>query len=228
MRDVVAAIRQWLFMGHFVHLLKKYSSRSDERPRVLELGCGTGTLLRMLESRFETFGIDISEQAITMAKQVTQAAKLYQRDASDLSIFGDAFFDVVISNHMFEHLDSRSIVNALRETNRVLIPGGVFVMVTPNLASPFIKTRGVEWYGFRDKSHISLRTVEGWVESIRSQDFDVAEVYGGRIWDKPLKHVPAPVQAVLIKAPINVLFSSGLIRLPAKYGDEIIIVAKKP
>ncbi|HEY4216036.1 MAG TPA: class I SAM-dependent methyltransferase [Gemmatimonadaceae bacterium] len=100
--------------------------------RVLVVGCGTGReagiLARFLRS--ETIGIDI-EQQFPFDVDGAQPARLMRMDAQSLS-FTDASFDLVYSFHALEHIpDFR---RALSEMNRVLAPGGIFCIGTPNRA----------------------------------------------------------------------------------------------
>jgi hypothetical protein len=64
------------------------------KAKVLDIGRVRGNLLNLLEDvDFETFGIDISEQAIEIAKSYCKKSKLYFWDLNNgLSIFKDNFF----------------------------------------------------------------------------------------------------------------------------------------
>lgn len=92
---------------------------------VLDLGCGEGRLGRLLsENRIHSIGLDISP---TMLKAVAAPAVL--GDATKLP-FDDASFGAVVALYMLYHLPEPQLV--LRESYRVLRPGGLFVAATPN------------------------------------------------------------------------------------------------
>ena len=103
--------------------------------RVLEVGCGTGELLRAV-SRGATparlVGLDpdqgMLDQAGAKFRASGVAAELVLGYAEALP-FPDGSFDVVLSSLMFHHLDAATKRTALREWRRVLAPGGVLVLV---------------------------------------------------------------------------------------------------
>jgi ubiquinone/menaquinone biosynthesis C-methylase UbiE len=100
--------------------------------RILVVGCGTGreagTLARFFDA--ETIGIDI-EGEFAFDHEAARPAKLVNMDAQSLS-FPDAHFEFVYSFHALEHIPDVECV--LSEMNRVLAPGGVFCIGTPNKA----------------------------------------------------------------------------------------------
>ncbi len=58
------------------HLQKNYKKNSS----VLDLGCGTGTVLKSLSSYFKTEGLDVSGKMLEMAKKKLPHAKFYRQD----------------------------------------------------------------------------------------------------------------------------------------------------
>jgi ubiquinone/menaquinone biosynthesis C-methylase UbiE len=97
--------------------------------RVLDIGCGTGTLLRLLSRQFPgaaLAGVDAAAGMIRAARQARVPAALAQATAGALP-FADASFGLVISTVSFHHwADQRA---GLAEVGRVLVPGGFFVLV---------------------------------------------------------------------------------------------------
>jgi ubiquinone/menaquinone biosynthesis C-methylase UbiE len=99
--------------------------------RVLEIGCGTGNVLRELVRRtprgLDLAGIDPDPDALRRARRKADRAgagvDYRQGYAGDLP-FGDASVDIVLSSLMLHHLDEPGRDQALREAWRVLRPGG--------------------------------------------------------------------------------------------------------
>jgi predicted SAM-dependent methyltransferase len=60
---------------------------------------------------------------------------IFHMDATKPFPLGDNAFRYVFSEHMIEHIDYASAGSMLRECHRVLLPGGVIRIVTPNLNS---------------------------------------------------------------------------------------------
>ena len=105
---------------------------ADVKPgeAVIDLGCGTGTLLEALLARQPNArftGIDPDPQVLAMARRRLQrtavAAELIQGYAQQLP-FPNAAFDLVVSTLTFHHLPDPAKVAALREVRRVLAPRG--------------------------------------------------------------------------------------------------------
>ena len=104
---------------------------------VLDVACGSGlylTLLALMGARVS--GQDISADAIAVAKQTLERFALAGRvevgDATRL-LFDDNSFDAVVSGDFIEHITEEQKRLFFAEVFRVLKPGGVFSIKTPNL-----------------------------------------------------------------------------------------------
>jgi ubiquinone/menaquinone biosynthesis C-methylase UbiE len=117
--------------------------QADLRPgqRVLDLGCGTGTLTVMLKQsapQAEIVGLDGDRDVLSIAEsKAAQAGLQIQWDygmAYRLP-YEDQSFDAVLSSLVVHHLTRSDKVRAFREVRRVLKPGGAFQIV--DFGSPF-------------------------------------------------------------------------------------------
>jgi ubiquinone/menaquinone biosynthesis C-methylase UbiE len=108
------------------------AGRELPRPgRVLDVGCGTGRLLRRAAASFpdaDLVGVDPAADMVRQAEAARPAdvgARFVQAAAEALP-FGDASFDLVVSSMSFHHwADQRA---GLREARRVLAPGGLLAL----------------------------------------------------------------------------------------------------
>lgn len=103
--------------------------------RVLDIGCGTGSLAVLivrLHPEVEVVGLDPDPKALARARRKAEAAGVslqLDRGFSDELPYPEARFDRVFSSFMFHHLDSEVKRKTLRETRRVLMPGGSLHLV---------------------------------------------------------------------------------------------------
>ena len=109
-----------------------FAARLAAGKRVLDAGCGTGYGCAALAGRASSVtGIDIAPEAIAHAREHSAAPGVTFLEGSCSAMpLPDAAFDLVISFEVIEHLqDWRAF---LAESRRVLAPGGIFLLSTPN------------------------------------------------------------------------------------------------
>jgi SAM-dependent methyltransferase len=104
--------------------------------RALEVGCGAGRIAIELARRgFQVDGLDVEprvvEQAAELAASAGVAAKFFVADFSKPDPrFPDATYDLVVCSEVLEHVEPwREVVDNIA---RVLKPGGLLVLTTPN------------------------------------------------------------------------------------------------
>ena len=99
--------------------------------RVLDIGCGTGYLLRQLARQCpqatELAGIDPAPSMIEAAVGLADDARLrFSTSVAERLPFPNGSFDLVVSTTSFDHWSDQQA--GLRECARVLVPGGRFVL----------------------------------------------------------------------------------------------------
>jgi ubiquinone/menaquinone biosynthesis C-methylase UbiE len=109
-----------------------FAARLASGARVLDSGCGTGYGVNELAgSAAWVVGADIASEAIEYAREYAIQANTYYLRASATALpFPAHAFDVVIAFEVIEHLASWR--ELLSEARRVLSPGGLFLVSTPN------------------------------------------------------------------------------------------------
>jgi len=99
--------------------------------RVLDAGCCGGEIGGGLAAAGSAvFGIDFSRKALARATGV--GIKVAQADIEAGLPFAPESFDCVVAAEIIEHLDDTD--SFLKELKRILAPGGLLVISTPNLA----------------------------------------------------------------------------------------------
>jgi ubiquinone/menaquinone biosynthesis C-methylase UbiE len=103
--------------------------------RVLDIGCGTGTLvvlLKRLHPDVDVIGVDPDPKALARARRKAERASVsvhLDQGFSGALPYADASVDRAFSSFMFHHLEAGEKEAMLREVRRVLKPGGVFSLL---------------------------------------------------------------------------------------------------
>jgi len=119
------------FAGRRGRVYRRIIALSGTRPgdQVLDVGCSSGYLVRMLAVAAgpsgSVTGLDPAAAAIAYARRRGPANAAFRTGvAQDLSAFPDASFDVVTSTLAIHHVPARKREAAFREMLRVTRPGG--------------------------------------------------------------------------------------------------------
>ena len=161
--------------------------------RVLDAPCGSGPLTAALrDAGYDAHGADVDPSA---AAPLGDAFRMVNLDGP--LPYADHEFDAVVSTEGIEHLENRFAF--LREIGRVLKPGGVLILTTPNLVSLRSRVRflGSGFY-HRDARplredarhplhHIALATLADLRYALHTSGFDLTDV--GHTHVKPVSYL---------------------------------------
>jgi hypothetical protein len=112
--------------------LKRLPKNANRRAwRALEIGCGPGRLMKPLSRHFgEIHGVDVSDEMTRLARERLRGiphAHVHTGAGAGLPQFADDSFDIIYTYAVYQHIPSRDVVlEYMRETCRVLKPGGIF------------------------------------------------------------------------------------------------------
>jgi 2-polyprenyl-3-methyl-5-hydroxy-6-metoxy-1,4-benzoquinol methylase len=108
-------------------VISDFIQKPVEGLSLLDVGVGTGEIIDHFAQNNQTHGVDIQDQR---ASKVSA----FQLVKDERLPFADRVFDVVISNHVIEHVRSPQL--HLQEIARVLKPNGIVYLATPNRFFP--------------------------------------------------------------------------------------------
>lgn len=169
----------WRGPDAYSHILAGLNARPGER--LLDLGCGTGYFLKIAdEAGLETFGVDVSEEAVRLSRKTSPRSNIFVCNMQKLNGIGP--FDYVTALGSLEHCPS--IDDALQEICRVLLPDGHVIILVPNsnyegsvksVQGEIIETRMTlsEWREVFDRNGFAVNNV-GYEMVDDQEDFDRA------------------------------------------------------
>ena len=105
--------------------------------RVLDVGCGTGVLTRLLAQQLgdtvnsQVVGIDAAPKMIDVARRKAASLPNIRFDVgiAEALPYADASFDCAVSTFFYHHIDAELKRRSLAELRRVLKPGGRLIIV---------------------------------------------------------------------------------------------------
>jgi SAM-dependent methyltransferase len=213
----------WWSNRYYALLVKRYG---PPQGRILEVGCGLGHLLGWLVDRYQAFGTDINTWALSQARRNVPAAHFCLQSAEDLGGFPPAAFQVVIAKHVVEHLPHPE--RAVAEMSRILAPGGVLVLATPNLDSAMRNVKKEKWIGYKDSTHISLKAPGEWLEMLRRNHLSLKRAFSDGFWDAPyMPVIPTSLQKAFFGAPGGLQAILGWSMIPVRMGESLIVIAER-
>jgi SAM-dependent methyltransferase len=203
------------------------------RPRILDVGCGTGANLELLSRFGDAAGVDISEEALAFCRGRGLAD--VRRGAAESLPFADESFDLVTALDVVEHLDDD--VAGLCEARRVLRPDGRALLYVP----AFMWLWGVQDDVSNHRRRYTLPQLRAAVEraglSVERATYAnvtfFAPILAGRLLMRALKLRPASENIVNVPA-FNGLFGRlfgaerhWLRRFNFPLGVSAVVVARK-
>lgn len=200
--------------------------------QLLELGAGAGFFLKAAEhAGWSVIGTELSEEAVQFA-QTELALDVVQMDVESLD-FPDESSDAIVAFELLEHL--LNPLAAAREAHRVLRPGGVLLLSTPNYRALSRFFLGKEWHVLAPAEHLSYfteATLEellgraGFVEVEFEHQFEGFGIAGTM---SPLAtHAPDSLRARLYRSLVERLgqtLAPSIQRLGR--GDTLLCVARR-
>jgi 2-polyprenyl-3-methyl-5-hydroxy-6-metoxy-1,4-benzoquinol methylase len=125
--------------------------------KLVDFGCGDAGFLTLASKYFDVMGIELSPQGAEISRQRISPEKILEGPVTELADTLPAnSFDVVTQFGYIEH--EWQPIAGLRAAHRLLKPGGVTVIKTPNYASWNRTIRGMEWCGYHIPAHCNYFT----------------------------------------------------------------------
>lgn len=162
--------------GRFRPMLVELVAASSPRA-VLEIGCGTGSLCRLLGEALpgaRVTGLDADRHALSIAARKSPAARLVLGDARAMPL-ARASQDAVVASLFFHHLDDDGKARVLGEIRRVLCPSGRLLIGDWDRPRGFLPRLGFRAVSWLDGAASTRAHAEGrFPELVRAAGYELA------------------------------------------------------
>jgi 2-polyprenyl-3-methyl-5-hydroxy-6-metoxy-1,4-benzoquinol methylase len=193
--------------------------------RLLDVGCGAGLLLDEAQRRGHApVGLELSRAA---ARHATDVLGLDVREVAFEAFTAPERFDVVVLADLLEHLEDPRA--GIERAARLLRPGGVLCVVTPDPASLTARAAGARWWGLI-AAHTCLvprRTLRELVTAaglVITDDVPLVRTFSIRRWiagvAERLGPLHRPLEALAVRLPARATLSASL-------HDERVLLAQR-
>ncbi len=143
---------------HAIAVQFRFLPKPEAGRRLLDIGCGNGDFLNAAQQAgWEVMGLDLDPQAAALRRGFN--VKIGTIDLFDND---SECFDAVTISHVIEHVHEP--VKVLRAIYRLLKPGGLLYIETPNVNSNGLRIFGRHWRGLEVPRHLVLFSFDGLVD----------------------------------------------------------------
>jgi SAM-dependent methyltransferase len=142
-----------------------------DSPRYLDVGSSIGCMLEAARRLgWDGVGVDVSQDMVNVCRE--RGLECVKIEDARLP-FPDASFDIVTAWNVIEHVED--VAETLSEWRRVLKPGGVLAMETPDAGCLKLKWRGRRYKKFWKPEHTYTFSHWSLAEFMRRGDFEIVQ-----------------------------------------------------
>ncbi len=193
---------------------------------IIDIGCGAGGFLKAAKDTGWNYpeGIEVAE---AIAEYARRFFPVHTKPVEDACL-QENHFDVARLNNVIEHLsDPKRVVS---EIFRILRPGGLFTLSTPNIDSVSVRMCGKEWQYFGGDDHIYLFSPETLSRMLAETGFRITGIYTKGTHLAPKHHNKNRTKLELFQDKVVKPFEklTDLVVRQTLLGHRLKILAVKP
>jgi 2-polyprenyl-3-methyl-5-hydroxy-6-metoxy-1,4-benzoquinol methylase len=140
--------------------------------KLVDFGCGDGRFLAQAAKYFDVTGIELSPQGAERSRRRISPEKVLEGPVTEVAErdLPEGAFDIVTQFGYIEH--EWQPTAGLRAAWRVLKPGGITLIKTPNYASWNRRIMGMNWCGYHVPAHCNYFTPATLDKMLREAEFE--------------------------------------------------------
>jgi SAM-dependent methyltransferase len=181
----------------------------DPDSRILEIGAGYCEFINQIQAAEKT-ALELNPDVRSYA---AADVRIIQERSSRMSAVSDHSVEVVFASNFFEHLSREEILATFREVYRVLVPGGKFMVLQPN-----IRFSGKDYWMFFD--HLTPIDDRAFVEALEICGFELQELI--------TRFLPFTTKTRLPRSPFLIRMYLRLRMVWPLFGQQSFILSRKP
>jgi SAM-dependent methyltransferase len=181
----------------------------DPESRILEIGAGYCEFINQINAAEKT-ALELNPDVRSYA---AAEVRIIQDRSSRMNAVSDHSVEVVFASNFFEHLSREEILATFREVYRVLVPGGKFMVLQPN-----IRFCGKDYWMFFD--HLTPIDDRAFVEALEICGFELQELI--------TRFLPFTTKSRLPRSPFLLRLYLRLRMVWPLFGQQSFILSRKP
>tara|TARA_Y100001968_G_scaffold332496_1_gene390869 strand:- start:6460 stop:7689 length:1230 start_codon:yes stop_codon:yes gene_type:complete len=165
-QDVINSFK--VYDGSIAYCKSKFNTLN-----ALDIGCGRGEWIEKLSfSGFDCLGIESNDSMVESC--IENGFNIIHGDALNiLKSLSDNKYSLISIFHVIEHLEKDYLDKILSQCNRLLTPGGLFLIETPSIDNIIVSSKTF----YLDSSHINKINPDSLIYSLQNLGFNFAKYY---------------------------------------------------
>jgi len=156
-------------LGVFKTYLENIEKHYPKRGKLLDVGSATGHFLELANKHgWEAKGIEISAYASGIGRKKGLQIITGKFETFDLP---EKYFDAVTFWDVLEHFEKPE--TAIRQARKILKPGGILVLNTPDSASLMAKIFGRRWHALVPPNHLHIFNQKNMGRLLAKNNFEI-------------------------------------------------------
>ena len=216
----------------FDFIEKSIKQHKSNAKRVLEIACGTGSILKLLEKKYKVYGLDISPGMLSSAKKKVKSGKFFHQDMTKFKI--NEKFDVILCvfdsiNHLLKFNQWQQVFSGV---NQHLVKNGIFIFdmnMQKKLNRHISEKPWVHWFGknflIMDVTDAGNRVSNWNVKVFEHKKNNVYTLYEENIKEKafPLGQVNKSLKKYFTSIRVTDIKKNH----PSQQSENLILICKK-